>query len=116
VVRGFVTCLGEREIVMAGAWDSEYFEREKPSAAGPVPVQASPGVQDTPPPMYNVAKQGGSGSKLVTLLLLAFRTLTFVFGLIGLAILAADKTTYDFEYEGADYQYDVKFTIFAAYK
>jgi hypothetical protein len=102
---------------MAGAWDSEYFEREKPSAAGPVPVQAStPGLQDTPPPMYNVAKQGGSGSKLVTLLLLAFRTLTFVFGLIGLAILAADKTTSDFQFEGTDYQVDLKFSIFAAYK
>jgi uncharacterized protein (TIGR01569 family) len=66
--------------------------------------------------MYNVAKQGGSGSKLVTLLLLALRTLTFVFGLIGLAILAADKTTSDFQFEGTDYQVDLKFSIFAAYK
>ena len=101
---------------MAGAWNSEYFEREKPSAAGPVPVQASPGLQDTPPPMYNVSKQGGSGSKLVTLLLLAFRTLTFVFGLIALAILAADKATYYVQDTFTVDQYDLKFTIFAAYK
>lgn len=101
---------------MAGAWNSEYFEREKPAAGGPVPAQASPGVQDTPPPMYNVPKQGGSGSKLVTLLLLALRTLTFVCGLITLAILASDKATYYFRADLTVLQYDLKFTIFAAYK
>lgn len=101
---------------MAGAWDSEYFEREKPSATGPVPVQASPGLQDTPPPMYNVPKQGGSGSKVVTLLLLAFRTLTFVFGIIALAILGADKATYYIQIDSTVDQFNLKFTIFAAYK
>lgn len=101
---------------MAGAWNSEYFEREKPSAAGPVPVQPSPGLQDTPPPMYNVPKQGGSGSKLVTLLLLALRTLTFVFGIISLAILAADKATYYAQPDLTVLQFNLTFTIFAAYK
>ena len=76
----------------------------------------SPGLQDTPPPMYNVPKQGGSGSKLVTLLLLALRTLTFVFGIISLAILAADKATYYAQPDLTVLQFNLTFTIFAAYK